>query len=283
MKKWLFMTVLQLFALHAGAQGEVLGNVSAGTHKIGISLCGGAALGYAHLGFLQAMDEAGIHPDCIAGTSMGAIMGMMYAAGYKPQEIKEIVKKEHFDRLYGLLSLSFPKRGGLIPMKRIRRILLKYVPHDNFDSLAVRFYCCTFDVTNLQPVYKGNGADLLQYVLASAAIPTLFAPVEINGAYCVDGGVCDNLPVQPLLDEGCDVRIGSYLLLEKPDQDKRVETIGLHALSYCVLATAESRLAQFTGVVTIDPGSYWLTDFNKVDELYEIGYQAGKRYFSNCY
>ena len=280
MKKLLFMVTLQLFALHAGAQ-ETVQEAPAGTAKTGISLCGGAALGYAHLGFLQAMEEAGIRPDCIVGTSMGAIMGMMYAAGYKPQEIKEIVKKEHFDRLWGLVPLSVPRRGGLIPMTRIRRVLLKYVPHDSFDSLSIRFYCCTFDVNRLQPVYMGKGDSLVRYVCASAAIPTLFSPIRINGNYCVDGGVCDNLPVRPLLEEGCDVRIGVNLLLEKPGRPMLAETIGLHALSYCVFATSQSSLEQLTGVVTIDPGEYWMTDFNKVDELYEIGYQAGKRYFAD--
>ena len=112
MKKLLFMVTLQLFALHAGAQ-ETVQEAPAGTAKTGISLCGGAALGYAHLGFLQAMEEAGIRPDCIAGTSMGAIMGMMYAAGYKPQEIKEIVKKGAFQPPLGAgaLECSAPGRA----------------------------------------------------------------------------------------------------------------------------------------------------------------------------
>lgn len=269
MKKIIFVMIM-LSTAFSGAKAQ----------KVGVALSGGAALGYAHLGVLQAMEEAGIRPECVSGTSMGAVMGMMYAAGYKPQEIKEIVKKEHFDRLLGLVPLSVPRRGGLIPMTRIRRVLLKYVPHDSFDSLAIRFYCCTFDVNRLQPVYMGRGDSLVQYVCASAAIPTLFSPIRINGSYCVDGGVCDNLPVRPLLDEGCDVRIGVNLLLEKPGRPMLAETIGLHALSYSIFATSQSSLEQLTGVVTIDPGEYWMTDFNKVDELYEIGYQAGKRYFA---
>ena len=270
MKKIIFVMIM-LSTAFSGAKAQ----------KVGVALSGGAALGYAHLGVLQAMEEAGIRPECVSGTSMGAVMGMMYAAGYKPQEIKEIVKKEHFDRLLGLVPLSVPRRGGLIPMSRIRRVLLKYVPHDSFDSLAIRFYCCTFDVNRLQPVYMGKGDSLVRYVCASAAIPTLFSPIRINGNYCVDGGVCDNLPVRPLLEEGCDVRIGVNLLLEKPGRPMLAETIGLHALSYCVFATSQSSLEQLTGLVTIDPGEYWMTDFNKVDELYEIGYQAGKRYFAD--
>ena len=77
------------------------------------------------------------------------------------------------------------------------------------------------------------------------------------------------------------MRIGVNLLLEKPGRPMLAETIGLHALSYCVFATSHSSLEQLTGLVTIDPGEYWMTDFNKVDELYEIGYQAGKRYFAD--
>ena len=88
MKKIVFVMIM-LSTAFSGAKAQ----------KVGVALSGGAALGYAHLGVLQAMEEAGIRPECVSGTSMGAVMGMMYAAGYKPQEIKEIIKKEHFDHL----------------------------------------------------------------------------------------------------------------------------------------------------------------------------------------
>lgn len=249
--------------------------------KTGISLSGGAALGYAHLGFLQAMDEAGIRPDCICGTSMGAVMGMMYAAGYKPQEIKEIVKKEHMDRIGGLFRFNLKHKGGLISTRHLEKTLRKYVPHDNFDSLEIRFYCCTSDMNHLKAVYRGYGDSLIRYVLASAAMPGIFAPIRLNGAYCVDGGVHDNLPVQPLLDEGCDVRIASFLLIEQPSDDKKVKDLWMHAYSYCTFSTALSQLEKFTDIVSIDPGDYWLTDFRKIDELYETGYRTGKQYIEN--
>ena len=72
----------------------MMGTHTAHSQKVGVSLAGGAALGYAHLGFLQAMDEAGIKPDCIVGTSMGAIVGMLYAAGNSPEEILQYIKDE---------------------------------------------------------------------------------------------------------------------------------------------------------------------------------------------
>lgn len=247
--------------------------------KTGISLSGGAALGYAHLGFLQAMDEAGIRPDCICGTSMGAVMGMMYAAGYKPQEIKEIVKKEHMDRIGGLFRFNLKHKGGLVSSRHLEKTLRKYIPHDCFDSLPLRFCCCTFDMNRLEAVYRGKGDSLIPYVLASAAMPGVFAPVRLGGAYCVDGGVHDNLPVQPLLDAGCEVRIASFLLIEQPSDDRKVKDIWMHAYSYCTFSTALPRLEKFTDVVSINPGRLWLTDFRKIDELYGIGYRAGKAYF----
>ena len=107
--------------------------------KVGISLSGGAALGYAHIGFLQAMDEAGIRPDCIAGTSMGAIIGMMYAAGYAPREILQIVRKEHMNRLSGIYHFELRHKGGLMSTRHLQKVLSAYVPHNHFDSLPIRF------------------------------------------------------------------------------------------------------------------------------------------------
>lgn len=269
MKKIIFVMIM-LSTAFSGAKAQ----------KVGVALSGGAALGYAHLGVLQAMEEAGIRPECVSGTSMGAVMGMMYAAGYKPQEIKEIIKKEHFDHLWGLFGPSLPRRGGVIPMERIRKVLLKYVPHDCFDSLPIRFYTCSYDITNLHPLYCGSGDSLVAHVLASAAIPGVFVPQRIDSSWHVDGGVCDNLPVTPLLAEGCDLRIGSHLLLVGPSGLLSPESVLMRSVSYMTLATATSRLAQLTDVIAVDPGQYRMTDFNKVDELYQIGYEAGKRYFA---
>lgn len=264
-----FILVLCLFSLPLQAQ------------KTGVSLSGGAALGYAHLGFLQAMDEAGIRPDCICGTSMGAIMGMFYAAGYKPQEIKEIAKKEHMDRIYGLSRFSLKHKGGLLNTRHIEKILRKYIPHNNFDSLPIRFYCCTSDMNHLKAIYKGSGDSLISYVVASAAVPGIFAPIQIDGAYCMDGGIHDNLPALPLIAEQCEVRIASLLLTEQASDNKKLKNLWMHAYSYSGYATGLAQLDKFTDIVRIDPGGYWLTDFRKIEELYDIGYRTGKAYFES--
>lgn len=245
--------------------------------KIGISLSGGSALGYAHLGLLQAMEEAGIHADCVVGTSIGAIMGMMYAAGYKPQQIKEIVRKEKMDSLIRLVMPSTPNKGGLVSSSRIRKILKKYVPDNTFEALKIRFYCCVSNMDTLMPEYHGAGGNLVEYVMASASMPGVFAPMKVGGQYYVDGGIHDHLPVKPLLDEACDVRIGSLLQVVKPGK-KKVSEIWKYAYLYCSYITYLNNVEQFTDVIPVDPGKYWLTDFKEVDAIYNIGYKAGKKY-----
>jgi len=247
--------------------------------KTGLSLAGGAALGYTHLGFLQAMEDADIKPDCIVGTSMGAIMGMMYAAGYSPLEIKQIIKDEHMDQLLYLAKPGKSHRGGLISTNPIQDVLLKYVPHNNFDSLKTRFYCCTFNMDSLKPVYQGHGPNLVSYVMASASMPFIFAPTQIDSCYYVDGGIHDNMPIIPLMDEECTRRIASFLILEKPGKYRNIHTIWLHAFNYSSYITAFKNLHLFTDVITIDPEELWLKDFKAVDRLYDIGYKSGKQYF----
>lgn len=249
------------------------------SNKIGVSLSGGSALGYSHLGMLQAMEEAGIKADCIVGTSMGAIIGMMYAAGYKPQEIKEIIKKEKMDSLIHLVFPNTPKLGGLVGSSRIQKILKKYVPSNKFEDLKTKFYCCVSNMDTLLPEYHGAGDQLVQYVMASASMPGVFAPMKLDGHYYVDGGIHDHLPVKPLLDEGCDTRIASFLQVVKPGK-KKVSMIWLHAFLYCSYITYQQTIDHFTDVLTIDPGKYWLQDFKELDAIYNIGYKVGKKYFS---
>ena len=248
--------------------------------KIGISLSGGSAMGYAHLGLLQAVEEAGYKPDCVVGTSMGAIMGMMYAAGYKPLEIKKIIKDEKMDSAIRIAFPNVPKPGGFVSTIRIQRILKKYVPDNSFDKLQTKFYCCTSNMETLQAEYHGQGDNLVEYVMASAAMPGVFSPVKVNGVNLVDGGIHDHLPVKPLLDEKCDIRIGSNLLVEKPGK-KKLSQLWIHAFLYCSFSNYHLTAGQFTDLINIDPGKYWLSDFKAVNELFEIGYNTGKTYFKN--
>lgn len=246
---------------------------------IGVSLCGGGALGYAHMGMLQAMEEAGMKPSVVVGTSMGAIMGMMYCAGYSPQEILAIVKKERMDRILTIAKPSL-RFDGLISTRPIQEVLLKYVPHNSFDSLNMPFYCCVADISALLPRYCHQGGYLVQSVMASAAIPGIFSPVPLFGGYCVDGSVFDQMPIKPLQQHSCDITVASLLRVEKPRTDLNTNFVWLHAISAACFHSVETTQPQFTYVIEMDFGKYWMLDFDKVDELYQIGYQTTKAYLA---
>ncbi len=248
------------------------------TLKIGISLSGGSALGYAHLGILQAMEEAGFKPDCIVGTSMGAIMGVLYAAGHSPQHIRDLLKEEKVDHILHLAFPNIPQPGGLVNTGRIQKILLKYLPSNNFSMLKTKYYCCVSNMNTLEPEYHCEGDNLVQYVMASACMPVAFAPIKINNCYYVDGGIQDHLPIQPLLDEQCDIRIGSNVLVEKPGH-KRVQLIWIHAFLCCSFFTYKHTADKFTNVIPVNTGKYWITDFKELDAIYNIGYRIGTEYF----
>ena len=154
----------------------------------------------------------------------------------------------------------------------------KYVPDNSFESLKTKFYCCASNMETLQAEYHGSGDQLVQCVMASAAIPGIFAPVKVNGTYLLDGGIQDHLPVKPLIDEGCDVRIGSCLLIEKPGK-KKLYQLWIHAALYASFSTCQRTIGQFTDVIMVDPGKYRLSDFKALDALYDIGYKAGNEHF----
>lgn len=244
--------------------------------RIGVSLCGGSAKGYAHLGFLQAMDDAGIKIDCISGTSMGAIVGMFYAAGYSPMEIIEIIKHERMLKKRRIFRLNLKRDGGLADMSRMREMMLKYVPHDSFDSLKIPFYCCVTDVTNARPVYVSTGGRLCEWVTASASIPRVFAPMLIDSVYYVDGYILNNLPVEPLVEAGCNVRIGVFFVggkKKKPLDNPKDVAAKAFALNSNLCTYDHLHLC--THKVGINVHGLKKLDFDKIDEFYLYGYQAG--------
>jgi NTE family protein len=174
-------------------------------YRTGVVLSGGGARGFAHLGVLKALNEAGIYPDIIAGTSAGALVGVLYADGYNPDEI------------FGLMNASSTlhyvrptvPREGLLQISGIEKILQENLKARNFEDLKLPLFVTATDLNNGKAVYFSEG-ELLKPVIASASIPVLFKPVIIDNIYYVDGGVMDNMPVKPIEDL-CEFKIGSFV------------------------------------------------------------------------
>ena len=203
--------------------------------SVGLVLSGGGAKGLAHIGVLKAIEQAGVKIDYIAGTSTGAIVGALYAAGYTAAQLDVMFKKVDFSTLiqdqvprraktfnekdesikYALtlpfdgLEISFPT--GLSNGQNIYNLFSKLTSHVNhltdFSKLPIPFLCVATNAENGEMVLLENGY-LPRAVSASGALPTLFNPVVINDMILIDGGIVNNYPIKELKAKGVDVIIG---------------------------------------------------------------------------
>ncbi|MCU0423494.1 MAG: patatin-like phospholipase family protein [Bacteroidia bacterium] len=171
-------------------------------YKLGIVLSGGGARGFAHIGVLKALNENGIFPDVISCVSAGSIVGSLYADGYTPDEIFAIF---HRLELYKLLRFYRPA-FGLLRADGLERTLRKQLHASNFENLKIPLHVCTVNFSQAKLVYFNTG-DIVPAVMASCAIPMVLKPIELNGEFYVDGGLMNNLPVEPLLHH-CENIIG---------------------------------------------------------------------------
>lgn len=171
--------------------------------KIGIVLSGGGIRGIAHLGVLKALTNAGIQFSHISGTSAGSIAGAFYAAGVDPETALNIIVKTN------LLRYLRPALGslGLINIENIHKILKDYFPEDQIENLKIPLTICATNFSEGNIAYFTNGP-LIRSLLASSCIPGIFKPIMIEDQMYVDGGILNNFPVEPLLDN-CDYIIGS--------------------------------------------------------------------------
>lgn len=187
----------------------IVNDNSAGlTKPLGICLSGGGALGFAHIGVLQALLENGIEPQVVSGSSMGAIVGTFYAAGFSPEEMMQIIRD---DRLFLVSKLMKFKskfwKSGFSTHYAISKLMGETIPHDNFDKLKRKMHVCVANMNTMQWEIKSKGKGLASWVSASSSIPGVFESYEKDGVFYLDGGILNNLPAQPLKDS-CRAVIG---------------------------------------------------------------------------
>lgn len=173
--------------------------------KIGYCLSGGGVRGIAHLGVMKALDEKGIKPSIIAGTSAGALMGAFYAVGFTPDEILEMALKSRF-----LTSSNLQwRKPGFFSMRFFSKLFHLIFPHDSFDVLKIPLIVTATDIITGEIAYFEKG-ELVNVLLASACFPMIFQPIEMKNSIYMDGGILDNFPIQQLIGR-CDRVIGSYV------------------------------------------------------------------------
>ncbi len=242
------------------------------TFKIGIALSGGGVRGMAHIGALQALEEAGIEPQVITGASAGAIVGALYAKGMAPQEMLDFFKAN--SRIFRWQHFSRSK-PGLLDAELYREMFEELFPLDNFSELNKKLYISATDIEQARCVLFHHGP-LIKPLLASAAFPPIFTPVEIDGHWYVDGGVMNNFPVEPLLAE-CQFVIGSYVSPVKMMSRAHISNSLrlLHRVNDLVLIAASAAKFNWCDVLLLMKSLYKYSTFetSKIEEIYQIGYQ----------
>ncbi|MBX7125212.1 MAG: patatin-like phospholipase family protein [Cyclobacteriaceae bacterium] len=176
----------------------------ANRQKIGLVLSGGGARGIAHLGVIKALEELGLQVDILAGASAGSIAASLYAYGYTPERVLEIIQSVSVFRSVKPAWTWM----GLLSMEGLREVLLKHMPENNFAALKKPVTVAATDIQQGLTVYYSEG-ELVGPIMASCCVPAVFAPVQFGGRTLVDGGVLDNLPVTPIRQQ-CDFVIGSH-------------------------------------------------------------------------
>ena len=249
-------------------------------HKIGLALSGGGALGFAHIGALQALEEHGVKPDFISGSSMGAIIGAIYCAGYSPAKIMRIIQAEKLYKLDKLMSpnLNF-KQKGLSSHATLRATLKELIPHDCFDSLEIPFAVCVTNITSGTYEYYYSGKGIVEYVVASASIPGVFDPVVIKNTTYVDGGVLNNLPAEILNQKGCDYIIGVDVLPFLPVEKKSILDITLWSIRLMQHSNTQNGIKYCNWLIESNAiEKYNEFEFDKYKEIYQYGYKAMTEY-----
>jgi NTE family protein len=173
--------------------------------KIGLVLSGGGARAFAHLGLLKALDELNIRIHAISGVSAGAIFAALYASGKSPAEILNLTQSNTY---FGFSNLLW-RKAGFFSMESVRHLLSENIPYNSFEGLKMPLFVNATDFINNKTIFYSEGK-LIDRLVASASIPVLFNPIEMDGHTLVDGGLLNNLPVEPLLTV-CDKIIGSHV------------------------------------------------------------------------
>ena len=271
--------------------------------KIGLVLSGGGAKGFAHIGVLKVLEEAGVKIDYIGGTSMGAVIGGLYASGYNASQIDSIFQATNFnellndfiprssknfyekrnDELYALvlpfnkLKIGIPEAlsKGMYNYNLLSRITRNVRHIRDFNKLPIPFLCIGTNIETGEQVLLNKG-NLAQAMIASSAFPSLFSPVEIDGKLLVDGGVINNYPIEEVRKLGAEIIIGVDVqddLLDR-NQLKDATRILVQITNLQSIERMKKNVKQTDVYIKPDIKNYGVVSFDKGKEIIRKGEEA---------
>lgn len=306
MKKYILQLLMSILTVNVLASPIIAGADSLyGTQSVGLVLSGGGAKGIAHIGVIQALEDNDIPIDYVAGTSMGAIVGSLYACGYTPAEMLALIQSEAFahwstgvidekltyyflkdDPLPTMFNLNLGDSDStlfksVVPSSLINPLPMNfafmelYAPYTaqcggDFNRLFVPFRSVCSDMTHKRKIVSSQGS-LGDAVRASMSFPLVFHPVQRDGALLYDGGIYDNFPVDVMRDTFApQIMIGvDVASADSPDPTHNI----VSQLETMIIQNSVSRLPEEQGIkIRLHLEKFGLLDFQKAQQIYQIGY-----------
>lgn len=274
--------------------------------KVGLVLSGGGAKGMTHIGIIRALEENNIPIDYITGTSMGAIIGSLYAMGYSPDDMEALLRSEDFKRWYSgqvepkygyyfkqnrptpeFFNIRFSFKDSLhikpqiLPTSMVNPIQMNLVfvelfarataaCNGDFNRLFVPFRCIASDVYNKRPLIMRKG-DLGDAVRASMSFPFVFKPIEIDSVLAYDGGIYNNFPTDIMREDFRPGVIIGSVVAANPSKPKENDLMS--QLENMIMQKTDYTLPDSLGIImTFKYDDVSLLDFDRLQELHDIGY-----------
>ena len=244
---------------------------------LGLALGAGGSRGVAHIGFLKALEEAGVKPDYIVGSSMGSVVGGAYAAGVSLDLMKEAVFKLR------LLDLVTPakQKGGVLGNSKMHSLIKKYIGEVTFADLKLPFRCVAVDMIKQEVVEFSEGS-VVEAIVASSSIPAIFHPVVKDEKRLIDGGVLERVPAMRVKKLGADVVVAVDVLGWRNASEKIPGPIGVSLETFDIMDNYRTRAYHEKHKKHID---FWLEpdlgdmsqySIKQIKDAYEKGYQLGQ-------
>ncbi|MEO8582717.1 MAG: patatin-like phospholipase family protein [Flavitalea sp.] len=304
MKKQVF-TILSIFIL---LNVYVFGQTKEGRPRIGLTLSGGGAKGLAHIGILKALDSAGVKVDYISGTSMGSLIGALYASGYSATDIERMAHKIDWDEMlsnqsslraivmeekeeYSKYAIELPwvnhafrlPSGVLEGEELWLKLSELFFPVNNikdFSKFSIPFKCIATDIATGEAVVLDSG-EIVTAIRASMAIPSLFTAVEQKGLTLIDGGVVRNFPVKDVKEMGADYIIGSRVAMGLQPKEKVTNALQilLQIVFFKEAISSKEDIKLCNIYIPMPLENYSAASFGKADELLEEGKKEGKKFY----
>jgi NTE family protein len=306
-KTFLIIIVLLLFSDVFNLKAQLKENERP---KVGLVLSGGGAKGLAHMGVLKVLEEVGIFPDYISGTSMGSIVGGLYAIGYSAADLSRLNRTVDWNVLlsdyiplrnialdekhdYKRYIVELPIRNkkitlpsGVLEGQNLTSLLSgltwRTAGIDSFDHFPIPYRCVGTEIVNGE-VYEFKSGDLVTAMRASMAIPSIFTPVVIDtDKVIVDGGVIRNFPVEEVRNMGADIVIGVYVgFKEKVTADdlNSMDKVLARSTSSYGIYDAKEQLKYVDILITPELENYSSGDFNKYQTIEDAGEAAARKQY----